>query len=55
MKNSNIKYIIINILLLIAIALSVWTKFCMLLWSPYEDWDYTLKIIDDDKLLILRL
>ena len=47
----HIKYL----LLTIAICTIVFLMFFFNLLSPYQDWDLSLKLIDDDKLLVLIL
>lgn len=44
-----------NILLSIAICVIVFWMFFFILLDPYQDWDQSLKLIDDDKMLVLIL
>ena len=56
-KGMKIMHIIVNALLIIMIVLSILTKGFMFSLTPYQDWDigYKYKVIDTDKLLVLRL
>ena len=49
--SKHIKYL----LLTIATCTIVFLMFFFNLLSPYQDWDLSLKLIDDDKLLVLIL
>lgn len=44
-----------NILLSIAICVIVFWMFFFNLLDPYQDWDPSLKLIDNDKMLVLIL